>query len=296
MPVLIIDGNNMAHRMYHQPMLQQLVRPDGKKTGMFVGCVTGIQKLLVKFQPSQVIMVFDRVGGNDTRRAQYTGYKEHRAGTTLTGTFRRQLKAIKLCLAALGVPILEREGVEADDLIFHLAKLAVAEFGKKAIIISSDRDMLQCVTDQVMVYDERNRFMWTTTAVKTAYHLTPEEIPLLKALEGDPSDSVKGVPGIGRVKGTELIHRYRTAEKISGHLTEDQQEAFEKSLLVVRLVEAPALRELAHLHIASAKPLQEDMARMTLTQYHCLAILKRFDSWVSPFKQLASARIRKGTP
>jgi DNA polymerase-1 len=294
MPVLIVDGNNLAHRMYHHPILQQFVRPDGKKTGMFLGCMTALHKLLVKFQPSQVIVVFDGVGGSASRKAQYEGYKAQRH-TALTGTFRRQLKAMKLCVASLGISVLEREGVEADDLIFHLARLAVKEFGKKAIIVSSDRDMLQCVTDQVMVYDERQRFMWTATTVKTVYHLTPDEIPLLKALEGDASDGVKGVPGIGRVKGTEIIHRYRTAEKISDHLTEDQQEAFAKSLMVVQLADEPGLRELAHLHIASAKPFQADMARMTLTQYHCLAILKRFDAWASPFKQLASARIRKGT-
>ena len=144
--IILIDGHNLAYRMYYQPGLKRLKRADGKTSGVFYGFLGNIQKIISKFQPKRLFIVFDGRNSSLQKSKVLKGYKARRKKAKKS--LYRQINDLQKLFVALGIRVLVKEETEADDILWHIAKFNPF----KSIIISADRDMLQCITDLVKVF------------------------------------------------------------------------------------------------------------------------------------------------
>jgi len=177
-------------------------------------------EVLNDFEPDYVIVCFD--SGKSFRHELYEQYKAHRPETP--DDLRHQLERIRQLLAAFRIPIVVREGYEADDLIGTLAKQAI-ERELEVFVVTGDTDLLQLVDDHVrVILPGRQRFgeyrVYDRQAVLDRYGFPPERLPEFKALVGDPSDNIPGVPGIGEKTATRLIQQFPSLEAMLERLDE----------------------------------------------------------------------------
>ncbi|MBR0094568.1 MAG: DNA polymerase I [Synergistaceae bacterium] len=218
---LIIDGHGLAYRGYHALSKAGLSAPDGTPTGMLVGVMNMLYKVLDDVKPDCVIVVFD-AGGRTFRHDLLPEYKANRPKSP--DDFRLQLPLLKDLLNFSGYKVIAREGVEADDVIASLAKLARNE-GHEAVILTSDKDLFQLIGTGVKmlrpvdrgvsaaeVYDVEEFFL--------EYHFMPSSMADYLAIVGDSSDNVKGVDGIGEKGGNKLLSQFATVEEIFAHISE----------------------------------------------------------------------------
>ncbi len=209
---LIIDGNNLFYRAFYA--LPRLTAPDGTPTGATFGFVKMLGSMLEKFEPEFVVVVFD-APGKTFREELFEAYKETRQ--KMPEDMSLQLPAIKEILRLRGIPVLEVEGVEADDVIGKLAR----EGRKKeleVVIVSSDKDLCQLIGDGVKMYDSlKDRFI-DEKYVVDKYGVTPDRIVDLIALAGDQSDNIPGVPGIGEKTAASLLREYGSLDGLLRNL------------------------------------------------------------------------------
>ncbi|MBR5721260.1 MAG: DNA polymerase I, partial [Clostridia bacterium] len=218
--VMMIDGNSILNRAFYG------VRPLTTSTGIPTNAVYGFLTILFRHldedKPDGVGIAFD-MKAKTFRHLMYDGYKAGRKG--MPDELAAQLPWIKRTLAAMGFSVYEREGLEADDIIGIISKKQSAENGK-CIIVTGDRDELQLVDENITVKLAVTKNgvpsddVYTPDAVKEKYGLTPDRLIDLKALMGDSSDNIPGVPGIGEKTATELLKEYGSLdgvyEKIDG--------------------------------------------------------------------------------
>ena len=218
--VMMIDGNSILNRAFYG------VRPLTTSTGIPTNAVYGFLTILFRHldedKPDGVGIAFD-MKAKTFRHLMYDGYKAGRKG--MPDELASQLPWIKRTLAAMGFSVYEREGLEADDIIGIISKKQSRENGK-CIIVTGDRDELQLVDENITVKLAVTKNgvpsddVYTPAAVKEKYGLTPDRLIDLKALMGDSSDNIPGVPGIGEKTATELLKEYGSLdgvyEKIDG--------------------------------------------------------------------------------
>lgn len=278
---LIVDGHNLAYRCYYQPNLKRLRRPsDKKKSGVYDGFLKNIHKLCNKFQPNYLVIAFDPADGADNKRKDYAEYKANRIGKPKKSLIR-QVFDVQLTLVHLGVRIICVKGVEADDVIWHLAQL-VKETKHDGLIVTSDMDMLQCVTKRIRVYDDRMSVMWSRKAVKEQYHFSPEQIPVYKALKGDSTDNVAGVRGIGPKGALKLVQKYKYPQDIREHLlNKKQRKEFDASLKAVSLLHHIEIAKSARAVMTMQFQRNESRAKKVLKKYGCASILRTFNQWLT---------------
>lgn len=214
---VLIDGHALIHRAYHA------IPPLTTKTGELVNAVYGFSTILLNvlrdLKPDYVAVAMD-LPGKTFRHDDYVDYKATRKKTDdqLIAQFGRVRDVIK----ALNIPIYEKEGFEADDVIGSAAE----ELKKKydVFIVTGDLDELQLVDDNVCVYTMKrgfsDTFIYDLPAVIERYGLTPEEFVVFKALKGDTSDNIPGVMGIGEKTAIDLVVKYKTLDNIYAHLSE----------------------------------------------------------------------------
>jgi DNA polymerase I len=216
--LLLLDGNSLANRAFYA--LRLFSTSDGVFTNAVYGFLTMLYKLLEEEKPDYLAVAFDK-GGKTFRHEQFTEYKGTRKGAP--DEFRPQLELIRDCLTALNVPWVRVENFEADDLIGTLAKQAGAQ-GVKTMIVTGDRDALQLIDDHVTVMYNRKgisdvtRYDVATLQQETG--LAPSQIIDLKALMGDTSDNIPGVPGVGEKTALKLLEDYKTVDGVYEHLNE----------------------------------------------------------------------------
>lgn len=216
----ILDGHALAYRHYFANNKRPLVTSTGIVTSAIFGFARTIMDVLEKNQPDYFAVAFD--DGLSERDTWFSGYKAHREAAPTD--FESQIPRIKELISAFNVPLLTLKGYEADDVIGTVSLKAEAE-GADVIIYSGDRDMLQLLTDytQVRLYipmagvpDE----VWDVLKFRERYGFEPLQLIDLKALEGDTSDNIPGVSGIGEKTATTLIQAYGSVEGIYEHLDE----------------------------------------------------------------------------
>jgi DNA polymerase-1 len=231
-PLLVLfDGNALIHRAYHAlPPLSV------RKTGELVGAVFGFAQILLKvlneLQPTHYAIAFDKAAPT-FRHVMYEQYKATRKETPseLVGQFGR----VRELVQAFKMPIYELEGFEADDVLGTLGKQA-SEQGIDTVIVTGDADAMQLVTDKVKVFYPRPRGnfsdadLFDIDAVIAKYSIKPENIDDFKALKGDPSDNIKGVPGIGERTAVKLIQQFGSLEQIYQHIDEVTPAKIQKLL------------------------------------------------------------------
>ncbi len=218
--LVLIDGNSLLHRAYHG--YPRFTAPSGEVVGAVYGFTSMLLTALEKLSPTFVVIAWD-VGKRTFRTEQYADYKAGRAETDQE--LIDQIDRTKQIVEALNIPQFGVTNYEADDVIGTLATQAVKSDKKvQVIIVTGDRDALQLVEDErVVVYmpagggafsKDRGVSLFDETAVKVKYGLTPKQIIDLKALMGDASDNIKGVPGVGQVTATKLLEQAGSIEEI----------------------------------------------------------------------------------
>ncbi len=219
--LLLIDANSIIHRSFHA--LPPLTTPDGRPINAVYGLASILLKLWREERPDYAAALFDRPE-QTFREKEYAEYKAQRPVTP--DDLIPQLAEAHELFSAFGIKTLEEPGYEADDLIATLATKFSEGKGAKAIILTGDLDTLQLVENgkilvrtfkkgvsETMLYDEE--------AVRERYGLTPRQLIDYKALVGDPSDNIKGVPGIGPKTAVEALTRFGTLENTYKNLSND---------------------------------------------------------------------------
>jgi DNA polymerase I len=207
-PLILIDGSNWLFRAFHA--LPPLTAPDGTPTGAVYGMNNMLRRLIKDYQPRHLAMVFDPPG-RTFREDIYADYKATR-GATPEDLLRQFPLVVELC-EAMGLRVLQVDGVEADDVIGTLATSAAAA-GQEVLIVTGDKDMAQLVTPRVHLLDTMKNRRLDPAGVKERFGVPPERIVDFLALMGDTSDNIPGVPGVGEKTAAKLVAEYGSAEGV----------------------------------------------------------------------------------
>ena len=221
-PLLVLfDGNALIHRAFHAlPPLTV------SKTGEMVSAVYGFALMLLKvineLKPTHYAIAFDKKAPT-FRHQMFDQYKAQRPPTP--DELVNQLGRVRQLVEAFHIPIFELDGYEADDVLGTLSQQA-SEQGIDTIIVTGDADTMQLVSPRVKVLYPKPRGSFSDTmlydeaAVSQKYGVKPEQIADFKALVGDPSDNIPGVPGIGEKTAVKLIQQFGSIEQIYAHIDE----------------------------------------------------------------------------
>jgi len=215
--LLLFDGNALVHRAFHAlPPLTQ------SKTGELVNAVYGFASTLLKvfadFEPTHWAVAFDRPAPT-FRHEMFEEYKAQRPATP--EELKSQIKKVHQLVEAFHIPVFEIDGFEADDVLGTLSKQA-DEQGIETIIVTGDNDMLQAVLPRVKAFAPRRTFtdtiLYDEEAVEQKYGIKPEQLADLKALAGDVSDNIPGLPGVGEKTAAKLLQQYGSLQGIYDHI------------------------------------------------------------------------------
>lgn len=233
--LLLLDTHAIIHRAYHA--LPDLSSSKGEPTGALFGLMTMLLKSIADLKPDYIVAARDRAEKTH-RHEVYEDYKATRAKTD--DALIAQLKRAKEVFDAFGVPVLDSNGYEADDVVGTVARQMSAHDDVMTIILTGDMDMLQLVVDgRTTVYrlltGISNMKFYDEEAVKERYGFGPEHIADYKGMCGDPSDNIKGIKGIGDKTATELIRAFGSIEDIYAALKKDP-DLFEKKGFKARVV------------------------------------------------------------
>ena len=232
--LLLMDGHAIAHRAWHAIREPLNVRATGEDVRAVFGFLNIFLKTLGDRSPTHVAVAFD-VSAPTFRHERFAEYKAQRPPTP--PELRPQFNVIKEVMTAFGVPIYEQAGIEADDVLGTLGKQA-EEQDVNTIILTGDTDTLQLVSHRVNVllsHAVGNRTLYDVDAVRERYGgLGPESVAEIKALEGDSSDNIPGVPGIGRKTAIKLLTEYGSIPGIYDHIDEVKPPRAKKNLAEYR--------------------------------------------------------------
>jgi DNA polymerase-1 len=217
--ILLLDGMSLAFRAFYA-LPEDLQTTDGTYTNAVYGFTSMLIKVLQDEKPDYIATCFD-LGEPLKRTEEFSDYKATR--TEAPSTFGPQVPLIREVLKVMAIPIFEMPGHEADDLIAYLAHYAKDE-DLDVRIVTGDRDFFQCVNDRIHVLYNRRGISdiveMDPDAVIKRYGVPPGKYVDLKALEGDNSDNLPGVPGVGTKTAAKLVQKYGSAEDAVAHADE----------------------------------------------------------------------------
>ena len=218
--IVLIDGHSILNRAFFG--VPPLTNSEGLHTNAVYGFLNIMFKILDEEKPDYLTVAFDR-SEPTFRHQMFDAYKGTRK--PMAQELRKQVPVMKEVLQAMGITIVEKPGYEADDLLGTIAGMAEAQ-GMDVSLISGDRDLLQLATDKVKIRIPKTKRTGTeiedyyAADVVERYQVTPKEFIDVKALMGDSSDNIPGVPGIGEKTATNLIVAYKSIENAYAHLEE----------------------------------------------------------------------------
>ena len=216
----LIDGNSLLFRAYYG-VHSRLTRSDGKPTGAVYGFLNMILPILGNAAPDDIfVCVFD-ASRQTFRQNIYPEYKANRDETP--ADLISQSFMIRECMTAIGIPVLCIPGVEADDVIATLCK-QFCDIHDKTRIITSDKDLMQLVSNCVFLYDGMKQCEIHEAQVFEKFGVKPTQVIDAQSLIGDSSDNVPGVNGIGPKKAAELLQQFGTLDEIYNHIDEIKNE------------------------------------------------------------------------
>ena len=218
MKLMILDGNSIVNRAFYG--VRPLNAPDGTPTNAIYGFLAILQRLLEEQQPQAVCVSFD-LKAPTFRHHQYEAYKAQRKG--MPEELAAQMPVLKEVLDAMGIRRYELEGYEADDIL-GTASAICEKSGWDCVIVTGDKDSLQLISDTTSVCNVKTRMGQTETVLYTParfqeeYGFAPPLMVDLKALMGDSSDNIPGVPGVGEKTAMDLVRRYGEIKNIYENL------------------------------------------------------------------------------
>jgi DNA polymerase-1 len=227
--LFLIDSYGFIFRAYHA-RARTGAPPMRTTTGLSTEAVyifhNMVRKLLNTYHPEYIAAVFE--SGRTFREDTFAGYKANR--TEMPPDLGDQIPHIRRLVEALGIPILEYEGFEADDVIGAIAKKASAHVD--VVIVSSDKDMLQLVDDRIHMYNPVKEDIWYDAEETEKFMgVKPAQVADLLALKGDSIDNIPGAPGIGDKGARDIIQRFGSVEAALDHANEVERKMYRESLL-----------------------------------------------------------------
>jgi DNA polymerase-1 len=260
---MLIDGNALIHRGYHA--IPVLNTKSGEQTNAVYGFTMILLKALADIKPTHIACTFD-LAGPTFRHVQYKEYKGTRVKADQE--LYDQIPRVKEVVRALNIPIFEKEGFEADDLLGTLAlRLHKSNPEAEILIVTGDLDTLQLVNHVIKVYTMRKGIsdvvIYDAKAVRARYGLNPDQMVSYKALRGDPSDNIPGVTGIGEKTAEELIKDFGSFEGLYKAIRESSSaKATEDKKRIENRIKPRVLQLLTE---------QEEQAKMSyqLSQIDC---------------------------
>lgn len=280
--LLLIDGNSIANRAFYGIMgSKMLTAKDGKYTNAVYGFLAIMFKNIEDLKPDYMAVSFD-LKAPTARHKMYEGYKANRHG--MPEELAQQMPMIKEVLKAMKIDIVQKEGFEGDDILGTLAKYG-EEQGLDVIILSGDRDTFQLATDRVTIRIPRTKAGKTETEeydknkIFEEYGLEPKALIEVKGLQGDSSDNIPGVPGIGPKTAINLIKKYNTIENLYKAIDEgkDDLKGKQKENIVENREKAFLSRTLGEIN--NAVPLDDDLNTLKVEEWDKEAVLKLFEEW-----------------
>lgn len=287
MNFLVIDGNSIINRAFYG--IRELTTKDGVHTNAIYGFMNIFLKLKEQTEPDAVAVAFD-LKAPTFRHKMYADYKAGRK--PMPPELAEQFPLLKELLADLGYSVVEKEGYEADDILGTLSAECTKE-GAKCFIATGDRDSLQLVNDNVNVIlasTQRGQpvsVVYTPDVVMEKYGVTPKELIEVKAIQGDSSDNIPGVAGIGEKGAQDLISRFHSVDYIYENLDEldikpgmkTKLEASKDSCLLSRklgeiCLEAPVDTDLNSYLISEP---DEEKSLSLLRRLEMFSFIKKFD-------------------
>ena len=266
--LVLIDGNAILHRAYHA--IPHLTNSAGEPTNAVYGFVAILLRVIEDLKPTHLVVAFDRPKPT-FRKELYKEYQAHRP--EMEDALVSQVHKVHRVIKSMGIPIFEKDGYEADDVIASLAKQAneipnskhqIPNKPKNPIsklqtideimVVTGDRDLLQLVDDRVKLYMPVKGLseskVYGEKEAQERMGVTPRQIPDFKALAGDPSDNYPGVAGIGPKTAADLLRQFKTLDNIYQHLTKvapkireklvkDKANAFLSQKLATVVTDAP---------------------------------------------------------
>ena len=206
--VALIDGNNYIYRAFYA--IPQLTNSRGFPTNAIYGFTNMLLKLLRELQPDYIIVAFD-VKGATVRHEEFADYKANRK--PMPDDLIPQIPFIKEVVRGLSITILEKQGIEADDIIGTLAA-KISGLGWKTVLVSGDKDLMQLVDENVTMIDTMKDKTYDVAAVVERFGVSPDKVTEILGLMGDTSDNIPGVPGIGPKTAQRLIEEYGSVEEV----------------------------------------------------------------------------------
>ena len=228
--IVLIDGHSILNRAFYG--VPDLTNSDGLHTNAIYGFLNIMFKILEEEKPEYLTVAFD-VHAPTFRHEMYAEYKGTRK--PMLDELREQVPVIKDVLRAMGVKIIEQAGLEADDLLGTISKRCEG-MGMDVAVISGDRDLLQLATDKIKIRIPKTKQGKTEVEdyyakdVKERYEVSPKEFIDVKALMGDASDNIPGVPSIGEKTATKIIVEYGSIENAYAHVLEIKPPRASKAL------------------------------------------------------------------
>jgi DNA polymerase I len=207
----VIDGHSLIHQVFHA--LPEMSSPSGEPVGAVFGFTRDLFFLIEEKKPDYLFCAFD-MPGKTFRHDMYDQYKIHRP--EMDAELVPQIASIRRVLEVLSIPALGIEGFEADDILATLARI-VDELGGECILVTSDKDCRQLITNRVKVYNIRKNAYIDRDALMADWGIAPEQVVDYQALVGDSVDNVPGVPLIGPKFARQLLEQYGTLEAVLDH-------------------------------------------------------------------------------
>lgn len=219
-PLVLVDGSSYLYRAFHA--FPPLTNREGEPTGAMYGVLNMLKSLITQVEPSHIAVVFD-AKGKTFRDELFEQYKSHRP--PMPDDLRAQIQPLHAIIKALGIPLISIEGVEADDVIGTLAVQA-AKDGKHVLISTGDKDMAQLVNDHIMLINTMNNTLLDREAVIAKYGIPPELVIDWLALQGDSSDNIPGVKGVGEKTALALLQGIGSIKTIYENLDKVAELSF----------------------------------------------------------------------
>ena len=277
--LVLVDGNSIANRAFYGIMgSKMLTTKDGKYTNAVYGFLAILFKILEDVKPQYIAVAFD-LKAPTARHKMYEGYKANRKG--MPEELAEQMPIIKQVLKAMNIDIIEKEGYEADDVLGTLSRFGERQ-GLEVHILSGDRDTFQLATDNVKIHIPRTKAGKTETEiydrnkVKEVYGIEPKQLIEVKGLQGDTSDNIPGVPGIGEKTALSLIQKYGTIENLYNLLEKNETDL--KGKQKEKIEQNKDLAELSHFlgTINLEVPIEDTLEDLKLEEWNNNEVLKIF--------------------
>jgi len=209
--LIIIDAHAYLYRSFFA--IKALSTKDGFPTNAIYGFIKLINRILKEKAPRHIVAAFDSKA-KTFRQDRYALYKAQRP--KMPEELSCQIPVAKKILEAMGINSIAIDGYEADDIIYSACK----SWTGRSIIVSSDKDLAQCVSETVLIWNIAENKIYDIENVKKKFHVSPSQIPQFLALTGDASDNIPGVPGIGPKRAGALLSRFGSLEEIYKHIDE----------------------------------------------------------------------------